>query len=186
MCVGKNQYLCYLQLSFPQVHPFLKRFLEGWERHALNQDNMIIQELRNVICALQNIGICVFVKRHNEWNRFPFILYLVECLKQRGKQFNFQIQPVQMVIPASTTPLMPLSRKWQIFALGFHWKLQLCILCMTQSATAHFLCTAHRFNTSIPVLKRTPWGKKWQFHLQACLCSRCTEAGRKGLINDYD
>lgn len=187
-CVGKNQYLCHLQLSFPQVHPLLKRFLEGWESHALNHDDMIIYELRNVIGAFQNIGLCGFVKLHNEWNRFPFILYLVECLEQRNKQFNFQIQPLQMVIPASTTLLMSLSRKCQIFALGFHWKLQLCILLMTQSARAHFLCIAHKvqhLNTSAE-MNTLREKKKRQFHLQACLCSGFTKAASRGLINDYD
>lgn len=136
--------------------------------------------------CFSDVGVSVFVKHHNECNRFPFILYFVERLEQRDKQLNFQIQPVQMVIPASTTLLMPLSRKWQISLLDSTGNCS-CVFYAWHSQQQHI---SSALPTGSPP-QHQYWnehleGKKWQFHLQACLCSRCTEAASKGLISDYD
>lgn len=82
-------YLSHLELALPGVDARLKDFLEGGEGHALRHDDVVIQQLRCIIWALQDVSACVLVVQHINLYCHPFFLHLVQGL--RGKSSNIYI-----------------------------------------------------------------------------------------------
>ena len=91
-------YLSHLELALPGVDARLKDFLEGGEGHALRHDNVVIQQLRCFIRALQDISACVLVVQHFNLNYHPFCLHLVQGLRGKSSNIyaNVQTLPVKV------------------------------------------------------------------------------------------
>lgn len=167
LCVWvRNQYLCYLQLIFPCAHSFLKMFLERWEGHALNHDNVIICELISFIGVFQNKGARVFVRLHSKENWVPFTLHLVECLEQRDKQFNFQMQPLQWFSQLPQPSKCPSLASDRLLLLDSTGNCS-CVFNAWHTQQQHISSALPMDST--PTWKEHFEGKKGQFHLQALL-----------------
>ncbi len=82
---GWLAYLCHFQFAFPFADSLLKGFFIWGEGHALGHYNVVIQELRSFVWALQDVSPCLLIRHHLKHHCWPFLLHLYQSLCTRAK-----------------------------------------------------------------------------------------------------